>query len=272
VISSVKTLDSFLVEEALHLGTYQGGIESVAQQCLPFTSLSSEKVNLLLNLTLKIHELKQKGDWTVKDFDLRKIMNSYKCGDPDKIPPLDKYFSSLVSRDVRTQLKDIDKHFNEHLMFRRNEMMAEKIDGLLKNDRHRNNASSRLFFAVGAGHLRRTKSLIYYLRKKGYNLTHVKYTEDIPITIQRRKEEEEEARKAKIRYNQYNWTDHHWEPVFKNLPKGKPQPPPAVVHIHKTIEKKYVYYYNSAATRKYQISWELLILYVLAWILGTQVT
>ena len=84
----------------------------------------------------------------MKENDIRRVINLYKCGNPMDTNRLETLFRDLVSEDMQKQLGEIDEYLLRELMLKRNHLMADKIETMLK-DGHYDEA--RMFFAVGAG-------------------------------------------------------------------------------------------------------------------------
>lgn len=106
------------------------------------------KVHLALNVTLDALDAKLSGKFSMKENDIRHVINLYKCGDPMNTNRLASLFRDLVSEDKEKKLAEIDEYLSRELMLKRNVLMADKIDSMLKDGAYK---SARMFFAVGAG-------------------------------------------------------------------------------------------------------------------------
>ncbi len=82
-----------------------------------------------------------------------KIQDAYRAGDLDLL-------------DSFTNLRNSSEAFNEIFIYKRNQIQANSIDSLLKQN--------SLFVGVGAAHLPGDRGVIELLRKKGYKLRPVK--------------------------------------------------------------------------------------------------
>jgi len=86
----------------------------------------------------------------MRENDLRRIINLYKCGDPMDTNRLATLFRDLVDDDKQKELAEIDEYLSRELMLKRNRLMADTIEKKLKDDEYND---ARMFFAVGAGKL-----------------------------------------------------------------------------------------------------------------------
>lgn len=100
--------------------------------------------------------MKTSGQWQLKEGDIRRVVNLYKCGDPLKTSDLVTLFSDFIDKKLKKRLKEIDDYLSRELVYKRNIKMANKIDEMLKDGR---NDEARMFFAVGAGNT----SLKYFI-------------------------------------------------------------------------------------------------------------
>ena len=120
------------------------------------------QVHLALNVTLQALDKKLSGKFHMKENDIRRFINLYKCGDPIDTNRLGTLFRDLVETDVENELSKIDEYLSKELMLKRNMLMANTIESKLKDETYDN---ARMFFAVGAGNF-------FFLRFVKYTAFH----------------------------------------------------------------------------------------------------
>lgn len=86
---------------------------------------------------------------------------------------LNRITTSYVQQDIEQLLYEISYNIsadgaNDALVIKRNSVMAERIDALLKNEHP--------LIAVGAAHLVTNTGLIELLKQKGYTLTNIPFS------------------------------------------------------------------------------------------------
>jgi len=97
--------------------------------------------------------------------------------DLSPVEMLNKMTAVYVRQDIQQMLTELnedmplDANFNEELIIKRNAVMANRIDSLLRKEHP--------LIAVGAGHLGNDTGLIALLKQKGYTL------KNVPFTIQK---------------------------------------------------------------------------------------
>ena len=84
----------------------------------------------------------------LKEGDIRRVVNLYKCGNPLNTSDLVTLFSAFVDERLRKKLREIDDYLSRELVYKRDIKMAERIDIMLKSGRYNN---AKMFFAIGAG-------------------------------------------------------------------------------------------------------------------------
>jgi len=246
------SLDSHIVSIAQEFGAYHGGIEDVSTHCDPMDRLSDERVHLALNITLHSQEMKASGQWQLKEGDIRRVVNLYKCGDPLKTSDLVTLFSDFIDKKLKKRLKEIDDYLSRELVYKRNIKMAHKIDEMLKDGR---NDEARMFFAVGAAHLLGNNSIVSFLQKKGYVVKHIKPEENIPASLKRKRLEAEQNNIWQTTINRTGW-----------VPNIRKEEEPKILIFNTQVKKTYVYYYNGMETRC-SPSLTILMITLLSWLI-----
>lgn len=105
---------------------------------------------MALNITLHAYENKKSRRHVLKEGDIRRIVNLYKCGNPVNTSDLVTLFSSFVDDQSRIELDEIDTYLSRELVYKRDVKMADRIEGMLKNSEYDN---AKMFFAIGAGRI-----------------------------------------------------------------------------------------------------------------------
>ena len=85
-----------------------------------------------------------------------------------------KSFNIDLGKDKKVAT-EIDTYLRDHIIFKRNKIMTERIMELIEN--HRNNS---FFFAFGVGHFIGENSVIDMLQEKGRSTVRVSRYKEIP--------------------------------------------------------------------------------------------
>ena len=88
------------------------------------------------------------GKWRIKENDIRRVVNLYKCGDPLNTSRLVTLFGGIVNKTLQKQLAEIDDYLARELIYKRNIAMASRIDNMFRD---KNYDAAQMYFAVGAG-------------------------------------------------------------------------------------------------------------------------
>ena len=131
-----------------------GGIESIEEQLGYFDSFSLKEQLLMLESTLDYLEVHK--NYTDK------MKSLYLDGDGDKLVA----FTNEQFQDKK-YLK-LEEKFMEVLLYKRNELMAKRVDAMLKKE-----PKKRVFFAFGVMHFLDKNSIITKLKKMGYRVRRV---------------------------------------------------------------------------------------------------
>lgn len=187
-----SVLDTFLIHETITQGKLVGSIESVEEQCEPLNALNNSQVMVALNQTLVLHE-KIRRNKAKLTYSTRELIYHYNCGDLTDILYSQK-MSSLTNLEnssdsdsfVVEQTRKIDEYFRDELIYKRNKRMSKRVVQLIKK-----HPKKSFFFAIGAGHFLGNGSIIDILRKKGYNVSHVRPDAKLPRYGKERKLKED---------------------------------------------------------------------------------
>lgn len=128
-----------------------GGIETLKEQISYFDTFTLEEQVLFLESTLDYMEENKDAMKTLKQL--------YIQGDSQKL--LDYTYSQFGEG----KYKKIEEKFMEELLYKRNRLMVDRIEKLLKQD-----TSKSYFFAFGVLHFLDKKSVVSYLEKRGYKV------------------------------------------------------------------------------------------------------
>ena len=88
------------------------------------------------------------GKWRIKENDIRRVVNLYKCGDPLNTSRLVTLFGGIVNKTLQKQLAEIDDYLYRELIYKRNVAMSKRIDSMFRDKSY---DTARMYFAVGAG-------------------------------------------------------------------------------------------------------------------------
>jgi len=130
------------------------GIETAEEQMNAFDALTLNEQILFLESTLDYME-------KYKDY-LQTMKELYIKGNSKEL------LTFLNQSFEDKKYKKLEEKFFEELLYKRNVIMAKRIDTLLKKDRKKS-----YFFAFGAMHFLDKKSVIEYLEGYGYKVTRV---------------------------------------------------------------------------------------------------
>jgi uncharacterized protein YbaP (TraB family) len=130
------------------------GIETIEEQMGYFDQFSMAEQLLMLESTLDYLESHQNYSKEMKSF--------YLSGDEKKM------MAFVMEQFEEKKYEKLENKFMEILLYHRNEIMAKRIDILLKN-----NPKKSYFFAFGTMHFLDKKSVIENLKEKGYKIYRV---------------------------------------------------------------------------------------------------
>jgi len=130
------------------------GIETVEEQVSAFDAFTLDEEILFLESTLDYMEKDKNYMQTMKEL--------YIKGDSKELLT----FLNKAFQDKKYE--KLEEKFLEELIYKRNVIMAKRIDDLLKKDRKKS-----YFFAFGTMHFLDKKSVIEYLEGYGYKVTRV---------------------------------------------------------------------------------------------------
>ncbi|XP_040263815.1 metalloprotease TIKI2 [Bufo bufo] len=168
----VPVLDLYLAQEADRMRKKTGAVERVEEQCHPLNRLNLSQVLFALNQTLLQHESLRAGSFQAP-YTTEDLIKHYNCGDLNSI--IFSHESTQVPNFINTTLppheqvtaQEIDIYFRQELIYKRNERMARRVMGLLRENRDKS-----FFFAFGAGHFLGNNTVIDVLKQVGYEVEH----------------------------------------------------------------------------------------------------
>lgn len=189
-------LDTYLAELGKRFGKFVHGIENVEETCSIMNNLSDSQVLFILNKTLNLdHEVLT----NISTRDLNNLIHLYRGGE---ISPA--YFSqkfgffpqiydnnternnesiSIDNAEERQMAIDIHSYLRDHIIFKRNEIMAERITELIQDDKN-----TSFFFAFGVGHFIGQGSVVDLLIQRNFRVDRVSpetsITKSVPTTVQ----------------------------------------------------------------------------------------
>lgn len=147
-------LDVHFAQLAKQQGKHIVELESLGEQMALLNSFSPELQEAMLQASLD-----SIADGSMKT-DLAELVAAWRAGDADRLmTQVDKETESLpaaVAKDFKTRLYD-----------QRNQVMSEKIAGMLKGN-------EPTFVAVGTGHLVGPAGVVEILKAKGYEVRQIK--------------------------------------------------------------------------------------------------
>ncbi|XP_076439978.1 metalloprotease TIKI1-like [Babylonia areolata] len=190
----IPVLDLHLAQEAERLGKLTGAVERVEEQCLPLNDLNFSQVVFALNQTLVQHEVtragRERSPFTTVD-----LIRNYNCGDLNSIMitsntrQVPYLLNSSMPPAEAVTARRIDDYFQQELIDKRNERMAQRVNALLTRFPNKS-----FFFAFGAGHFLGRGTVVDRLRRLGLELDHTGPTEPIP-QVQEGKKKSQRRRK-----------------------------------------------------------------------------
>lgn len=180
----VPVLDLYFAQEADRMRKKTGAVERVEEQCHPLNRLNLSQVLFALNQTLLQHESLRAGSFQAP-YTTEDLIKHYNCGDLNSI--IFNHDSSQVPNFINTTLppheqvtaQEIDIYFRQELIYKRNERMASRVMGLLRENRDKS-----FFFAFGAGHFLGNNTVIDVLKQGGYEVEHTPAGQSVTNTKQ----------------------------------------------------------------------------------------
>ncbi|KAM4808274.1 metalloprotease TIKI1 [Rhinophrynus dorsalis] len=168
----VPVLDLYLAQEAERLKKRTGAVEQVEEQCHPLNGLNFSQVIFALNQTLLQQESLRAGSLQVP-YSTEDLIKHYNCGDLNSIifnhdsSQVPHFINSTLPPQERITAQEIDTHFRQELIYKRNERMGKRVKDLLEEFPEKS-----FFFAFGAGHFLGNNTVIDVLKRYGYNVQH----------------------------------------------------------------------------------------------------
>ncbi|XP_040216472.1 metalloprotease TIKI2 [Rana temporaria] len=168
----VPVLDLYLAQEADRMRKRTGAVERVEEQCHPLNRLNLSQVLFALNQTLLQHESLRAGSFQAP-YTTEDLIKHYNCGDLNSIifnqdtHQLPTFINNTLPSQDQITAQEIDIYFRQELIYKRNERMARRVMGLLKENRDKS-----FFFAFGAGHFLGNNTVIDVLKQSGYEVEH----------------------------------------------------------------------------------------------------
>lgn len=152
---ALTVIDDTIFTYAKEQNKSVGGVETLDEQIGYFDIFTLNEQILMLESTL---------DFLERDRDyMKKMKNLYIQGDGKAL--LEYVNQQFEERKYRA----LEKKFMEELLYKRNRLMAKRIDALLKK-----NLKKSYLFAFGVMHFLDKKSVIAYLEGYGYKVTRIK--------------------------------------------------------------------------------------------------
>lgn len=151
--TSGPALDIRLYHQAKELNKEVGGIETAFEQVGYFDRFTEDEQIRMLEESLNAYEAQDINEL---------MMQWYLEGNVENLVELMQKLSAPDTDQV------LQQKFIQLLLNERNKIMAERMDAKLKA-----NPNTRYFFAVGAGHLGGSESVIRFLEQKGYKLKRI---------------------------------------------------------------------------------------------------
>ena len=181
-------LESYLGDLGRRHGKFVGGIENVNDTCSVINNIDASHVLFILNKTMGLDETILED---IAEREFKNLVKHYRDGtiSPDYftqrhgiLPQLynmedfngRKSFNMDLGKDTK-MATEIDTYLRDHIIFKRNKIMAERIMDLTEN--HRDNS---FFFAFGVGHFIGEHSVIDMLQEKGRSIVRVSRYKVIP--------------------------------------------------------------------------------------------
>ena len=152
----LKPLDKQIYEWAKDNNRSAGGVESIDEQLGIFDSFNQKEQIAMLDASLD--SLAKEPNQS------KKLLINYLKGDGEAI--LKQFKASMQSAKVSEDLK---KRYLDKILYSRNVHMAKRIDALISK-----HPKKKYLFAFGAMHFLGQKSVLYYLKNKGYKIERLK--------------------------------------------------------------------------------------------------
>lgn len=152
-----QPLDLMLHTLAVQGGKDTGGLETIEEQTSVFDDLATDAQIQVLEDTLTYLEDLDARNLKIADV----FIEEYLLGDIDGLGGLMMEYMEPDSA--------LDKQLLEAMLFKRNRLMAARIDDLLEK-----NKSVSYFFAVGAAHYWTDEGVQELLRKRGYTVVRIR--------------------------------------------------------------------------------------------------
>ncbi|XP_063795658.1 metalloprotease TIKI2 isoform X2 [Pseudophryne corroboree] len=168
----VPVLDLYLAQEADRMRKKTGAVERVEEQCHPLNRLNLSQVLFALNQTLLQHESLRAGSFQAP-YTTDDLIKHYNCGDLNSVifnhdtSQVPNFINTTLPTNDQVTAQEIDLYFRQELIYKRNERMARRVMGLL-----RENQDKSFFFAFGAGHFLGNNTVIDVLKQVGYEVEH----------------------------------------------------------------------------------------------------
>ncbi|XP_075038138.1 metalloprotease TIKI2 [Mixophyes fleayi] len=168
----VPVLDLYLAQEADRMQKKTGAVERVEEQCHPLNRLNLSQVLFALNQTLLQHESLRAGSFQAP-YTTEDLIKHYNCGDLNSVifshdsSQLPNFINTTLPSNDQVTAQEIDIYFRQELIYKRNERMARRVMGLLRENRDKS-----FFFAFGAGHFLGNNTVIDVLKQVGYEIEH----------------------------------------------------------------------------------------------------
>ena len=184
-------LDDYLGKVGIQQGKFVGGIETVTDMCSIINNIDASQVLFILNKSMgqnygefltMLDSAEQEFDNLVKHYREGSIAPNYFTRRHGFFPQSYKKEDFNGSRSLNIEVvkdnkmaTEIDTYLRNQLLFKRNELMTERIIDLIEN-----NGDSSFFFAFGVGHFIGENSVIDMLQEKGIRTVRVSRNKVIP--------------------------------------------------------------------------------------------
>jgi len=151
-----KPLDMQIYEWARDNNRSAGGIETIDEQLSTFEDFSEQEQIVMLNEELD--NLEKRPNET------KILLNNYITGNGEAIV---KSFKDSLARSKASD--DLKNRYLNKLLYSRNVRMANRIDTLVSK-----NPDKKYLFAFGTMHFLGQKSVLFYLKSKGFKIERLK--------------------------------------------------------------------------------------------------
>ncbi len=152
----VQAIDSEIYSYAQSKNKGVGGIETIEEQIIAMDKFSLNEQIMGLESTLDY--LEQSNDF------IEEMKSLYMQGDEKKMMAFIEGTMFKIEK-----YKKFEEKFMQVLLYDRNRLMAQRIESLLKE-----HPTKRYLFAFGVMHFLGQKSILEYLKRKGYHVHKVK--------------------------------------------------------------------------------------------------